>query len=605
LGVYVTQQGDYRLVLYPLDYDGNICGADFNGTDMTDYPYIYYVNNFGGGVCVESCPHLEGETADNVSDVFTLITYNGVFQPTQNQAQFGVLDGQPQVNPSFVRVANYSALRSNATIACTDDTCYPNGDPADSFTSRGVRRGFGYAYYLGDSYEVVSYCFLTLAAQDRISAQINSTDAVLQVADTAYDFWTKLYADVYTARKYVLGFGFGLSLVVCSVYIFLMRLPCVLNALVWSSIFITIGLFLVGGYYCWSLAMDWSDDSNFINTSNGTLTALKVFSVLLYVLGALFAVMICCLRTQIQLAIGCVKEAGRAVNNMLLIFVIPLIQSVGLLLFMLVWTYYSVYLASLGTIKVMEVPIDVDGGAVITYRIYEFDPFVERCGWFLLFCLFWTANFIIAVGDMMIALSVAKWYFTRNKALIGSWTVLTSFCQICMYHLGTCAYGALILAIVQLIRAMIAKAQQRAKQTNNKIAGCLLCCCQCCFACLEACLKYLHKNAYIQTAIFSTPFCKSCRQAFFLILRNAARLAAVSYVSAAVLLVGKLFICAVTTVIAYYYLAEDMSDQLHSIGGPICIIFLMAYWLSDMFMDVWVSFGNDNKTRWHLFSSIG
>jgi hypothetical protein len=59
-------------------------------------------------------------------------------------------------------------------------------------------------------------------------------------------------------------------------------------------------------------------------------------------------------------------------------------------------------------------------------------------------------------------------------------------------------------------------------------------------------------TAYIQTAITGYPFCRSCRSAFFLILRNAARVAAITYVSAAVLIVGKLFISSVTTGVGYY-----------------------------------------------------
>ena len=98
-------------------------------------------------------------------------------------------------------------------------------------------------------------------------------------------------------------------------------------------------------------------------------------------------------------------------------------------------------------------------------------------------------------------------------------------------------------------------------------------------------MKFLNKNAYIQTAIFSTPFCKSSRRAFFLIVRNAARIAALTYVSAAVLIVGKLFISAVTTLAGYYVITEYV-DELNSVGGPVAIIFLVSYWLSDMFMDV-------------------
>lgn len=187
---------------------------------------------------------------------------------------------------------------------------------------------------------------------------------------------------------------------------------------------------------------------------------------------------------------------------------------------------------------------------------------------------------------MIVAVSVAKWYFTRDKSTIGSWTVIGSIVDVCWYHSGTAAFGSLLVAIVQLIRAIIAKAQKEAKAAQNKVAQAVLCCCQCCFWCLECALKFINKNAYIQTAIFSTSFCKSCRQSFALIFRNAARIAAITYVSSAVLIVGKLFISSIVTLLAYYVILETMGDELYSVGGPVALTFLISYFISDMFMDV-------------------
>ncbi len=51
IGISACTNGDYRIVLYPLDYDGNICGTDY-AANMTEYPYLLYVNSYTGGVCV-------------------------------------------------------------------------------------------------------------------------------------------------------------------------------------------------------------------------------------------------------------------------------------------------------------------------------------------------------------------------------------------------------------------------------------------------------------------------------------------------------------------------------------------------------------------------
>lgn len=164
LGVQALMSGDPRLLLYPLDFEGNVCGTDFvrNGTgrDMTDYPYIVYINNFGGGVCVESCPSLKGEVADDMVDIYSLVTYSGMFQ----------VDGA-QLNSTFVQMADYSN-----EYVCTTDNCYPNNDPVESWTSEGVSEGQGFAFYVGDTQKVLNFCILTADASDKIKDLTGGSD---------------------------------------------------------------------------------------------------------------------------------------------------------------------------------------------------------------------------------------------------------------------------------------------------------------------------------------------------------------------------------------------------------------------------------------------
>lgn len=37
---------------------------------------------------------------------------------------------------------------------------------------------------------------------------------------------------------------------------------------------------------------------------------------------------------------------------------------------------------------------------VAEFQVYDFDDEVQYRGWFLLFCLFWTLNFITAMGQV-------------------------------------------------------------------------------------------------------------------------------------------------------------------------------------------------------------
>jgi hypothetical protein len=586
IGLYAVGKGDYRLAIYPLDYDGNVCGTDFR-EDMTDYPYLLFVNAYTGGVCVKECPHLGGHTADNVSDIRTLVTYGGMWQPSSSNESELPLD--------FVEVAPYYVNSSDA-IFCTDSLCYPDNSPVASWYAAGVNRGFGFAYYVGDTYEIFWRCYLTTEAQAQIQNKTQA-ETVLDIPDPK-DILLTLSADVWQTKEYVLGFGFGVAFAVSFLYIFLMRMPLLLSFMVWLSVGLTIAAFGAAGFYSWTVAMKW-DNTEPQRVADDWIRSLYAASVICFLIMLLLASLACCLRQQINMSIGCVKAAARAINRMPLILAVPVLQSIAFLITLGVFLAYGSHLASMGTINVWEFPIDFDSGAEIAVRTYDFDGTVEGMAWFLLFTLFWTSNFIVSVGDLIVAMSVSRWYFSKEKRRIGSSVVLGSTFNTLFYHVGTLAYGSLLIALVQLVRVLLERIRRAIKKANSKIANSVICCCQCCFCVLESCLKFINKNAYIQTAIFGTSFCQSARQAFNLIFRNAARVGAVSYVSASILIVGKLFIGAVTTSLSYYALLEsDEDDKVNHIAGPLAVIFFISYMVSDMFMGV---FTMSIKTILHCF----
>jgi len=261
---------------------------------------------------------------------------------------------------------------------------------------------------------------------------------------------------------------------------------------------------------------------------------------------------------------------------------------------------YAVYLASLGDPTTTGICTDILGvtetlcngisGAIwIPYQEFIYDDDTTKMGWYLLFCYFWSSQFIIAVGQIVIAMCVAKWYFCRDKSTISSATVFSSIKDAFYYHTGTAAFGSLLIAIIKMIRAAIAYAQKKAKQSGNKAAQAILCALQCYMWCMEKCMKFLNKNAYIQTAIFGTHFCASAKNAFFLILRNIARIGACTIVSEFVIIIGKMFICVITGGIAYMGMgsqAEAGDIDLNSPIGPVVMIMILSWFTASMFMNI-------------------
>ena len=66
------------------------------------------------------------------------------------------------------------------------------------------------------------------------------------------------------------------------------------------------------------------------------------------------------------------------------------------------------------------------------------------------------------------------------------------------FHTGSLSFGALIIAVIQLIRATLAYIQKKLKGSSGKIAQAILTCMQCCFFILEKVLRYINKQAYIE-----------------------------------------------------------------------------------------------------------
>ena len=156
--------------------------------------------------------------------------------------------------------------------------CFPDpSDPTTSWESEGIAQSFGMAYYAGDTYEILFRCYYTVEAENEILDQVGADGSGGLIPDEdALRLMNKLYADVWVARYHILGAGLGGSLFFGLLYITLMRIPFLLSTIVWTSIFLTIALFFVGGYFTFVTAQDWEDeepqtvDDNTINVRHGS-----------------------------------------------------------------------------------------------------------------------------------------------------------------------------------------------------------------------------------------------------------------------------------------------------------------------------------------------
>ncbi|KAJ1388996.1 choline transporter-like protein, partial [Ochromonadaceae sp. CCMP2298] len=148
---------------------------------------------------------------------------------------------------------------------------------------------------------------------------------------------------------------------------------------------------------------------------------------------------------------------------------LPVVQAAGLVIFLCPWFIYNLYLASSGDIEIHTAEYEYEGvTSSYSYRTFEYKPNTRYAFLFMLFSFFWPSEFILAVGQLVVALSFTAWYFTRDKRSITSATVWWVLRTACVHHLGTAAFGSLIVAIIRTIRFVILYFQKKMKRIHNK-----------------------------------------------------------------------------------------------------------------------------------------
>mmetsp|Transcript_32718 Transcript_32718/g.43069 ORF Transcript_32718/g.43069 Transcript_32718/m.43069 type:complete len:609 (-) Transcript_32718:403-2229(-) len=515
LGYDAVQNGDLNILTKGMQYDGKLCGVD---EGVIDYPYLYYIRTDLTGVCVDACP--------SETDLFQYV--------------------------------------------CIDSSAIPE-DYEGLSESELVMSGDGFCMYYYKSTPVLGHCVFS----DTSVLEAFSSSSYSDVTDLLKAF----ISDCKVARHTILACGVGLAMVLGFFYLMFVRFPCIMNILVWGSVWIIEALCIGLGYLMYYQANVWTEAGTHSTTS---IYALWVGAVIFWVAAFLWICIVCFLRQRIALAEDVVIEATRPVTCMPAMLLWPVIQTVAILLFLIPFFIFLIYTASLG-----KLVGEVDEETQFTHKTFEYSQELKFRALFLLFELFWTSQFIIALGEIILALSVAQWYFSRNKKQIHSGTFCTAICEAFWYHMGTAAYGGFIVAVIKMIRSFLLWVQAQTKKYNNKVMDAILCCCQCCMMCLEKCVKFINKNAYIQTAIFSTDFCTSCVESFHLICRNIARVGAVSIVQEVVLFIMQAFISLFAAAGCYRICEIYYADELNSLLNPTVMCFIVAWFVATQFKEIY------------------
>lgn len=326
----------------------------------------------------------------------------------------------------------------------------------------------------------------------------------------------------------------------------------------------------------------------------------KIASYALFVLWILYTCLMVCGRDKIRLCVDIVEHSSEKIGQVFGIVLVPFVVYAMQLCCMVFFGFYIMMLKSVdsftaadlkaaasdscrecgaGNSACLQACIHASLNGHVTGVVKSADPAAAADAaqednlayymmWVALFGFLWTVNVFSGVGTIVMSRSVADTYWHDPTPPVGSSTplhplplspTLNALRGTLIFHVGSAIFGGLLIAIVQLVRAIIEYVDRQTKelQEHNTSMACVFKAVKCCAWCAEKVVQRLTKNSYILVAITGKAFMPSAIKAASLLIHNAARCAVVQSVSWLVLWLGKICITFGATFCFYTQITTD------------------------------------------------
>ncbi|XP_055461225.1 choline transporter-like protein 1 isoform X2 [Psammomys obesus] len=388
----------------------------------------------------------------------------------------------------------------------------------------------------------------------------------------------RLISGVMTSKEIILGLCL-LSLVLSMILMVIIRY--ISRVLVWIlTILVILGSLGGTGVLWWLYAKQRRSPRETVipeqlQIAEDNLRALLIYAISATVFTVILFLIMLVMRKRVALTIALFHVAGKVFIHLPLLVFQPFWTFFALVLF---WAYWIMTLLFLGT---TGSAVQNEHGLVE----YKISGPLQYMWWYHVVGLIWISEFILACQQMTVAGAVVTYYFTRDKRNLPFTPILASVNRLIRYHLGTVAKGSFIITLVKIPRMILLYVHSQLKGKENACARCMLKSCICCLWCLEKCLNYLNQNAYTATAINSTNFCTSAKDAFVILVENALRVAAINTVGDFMLFLGKVLIVCSTGLAGIMLLNYQQDYTVWVL--PLIIVCLFAFLVAHCFLSIY------------------
>jgi len=255
------------------------------------------------------------------------------------------------------------------------------------------------------------------------------------LSDYGNQAWTNYMGDLIDCWWVLLVCAF-IAFAIGILYLFFIRFCS--GIIIWFTIFSGLLVLVGAAVYLYFTADKYDKDDPTRNT-------LTYISYIIFGIGGLYIIILLCCCGKIRLGIAIMKTAANFIRDTYRVFLVPIFFFFCILVWMTYWVCSAVFIWSVGDVKKhQDTPFASIHWSKTTRWVFLYD----------LFGMFWINAFLISSCQFILAVGVCTWYFTHTADSGGSAQLYRGFVWILRYHLGSIAFGSMIIAICEFARFM-------------------------------------------------------------------------------------------------------------------------------------------------------
>jgi solute carrier family 44 (choline transporter-like protein), member 1 len=249
----------------------------------------------------------------------------------------------------------------------------------------------------------------------------------------------------------------------------------------------TVGIEGILAYASYRLLQASADPLSFPNDP-AMKSSIQITAVIVCCSAVLFLLLAFNMLPRLLLAGTFITHASKALHQLKRLLVVPFISFAMLLL--LFWWAILVTICIFGagatTMRVATVAAAAPSSIQIETESFEINYHLRWFFFYHVWGVYWTAMWILSIGEMITATATAMWYFAPDDKVTGLKTlpfgggrspVSYAFRSSFRFHLGTLALSAAVVTPISYVRAFFAYLEDKNEYDSNVVTTTLARCC--------------------------------------------------------------------------------------------------------------------------------